>query len=85
MKEFICIIAANSKVYYCQDKAYLSDGCVCDLSQQSFFEAWNSKLVTQKFKEFDARKICKQHCVHDSRNILINSFLNMDRNHVNFV
>lgn len=23
MKEFICIIAANSKVYYCQDKAYI--------------------------------------------------------------
>ena len=24
IKEFVCIIAANSKVYYCHDKAYLS-------------------------------------------------------------
>lgn len=85
MKEFICIIAANSKVYYCQDKAYLSDGCVCDLKEQSFIEGWNSESVTQKFKEFDAKIMCGQHCVHDSRNELINSWLDMDMNHVNFI
>ena len=85
IKEFVCVIAANSKVYYCHDKAYLSDGCVCDLQNQSFEEAWNSDEVTRKFKEFDAMKICKQHCVYDSRNVLINSYLDMDLNHVNFV
>lgn len=85
MKEFICAIGANSKVYYCQDKAYLSDGCICDLSSQSFMEGWNSEEVTRKFKEFDAKKMCGQHCVHDSRNVLINSYLDMDMNHVNFV
>lgn len=85
IKEFICVIAANSKVYYCHDKAYLSNGCVCDLNNQSFMQAWNSAEVTKKFKEFDAQKICKQHCVYDSRNVLINSYLDMDMNHVNFV
>ena len=85
MKEFICIIAANSKVYYCQDKAYLSDGCVCDLNKQSFLEGWNSEEVIQKYKEFDAKAMCGQHCVHDSRNELINSWLDMDMNHVNFI
>lgn len=85
IKEFVCIIAANSKVYYCHDKAYLSDGCVCDLHDQSLEEGWNSDEVTKKFKEFDARKVCKQHCVYDSRNVLINSYLDMDLNHVNFV
>ncbi len=85
IKEFVCIIAANSKVYYCHDKAYLSDGCVCDLDDQSFAEGWNSEEVTKKFREFDAMKTCTQHCVYDSRNILINSYLDMDLNHVNFV
>ena len=85
IKEFVCIIAANSKVYYCHDKAYLSDGCVCDLNNQSFEEGWKSDEVTKKFKEFDAMKVCKQHCVYDSRNVLINSYLDMDLNHVNFV
>lgn len=84
-KEFICIIAANSKVYFCHDKAYLKNGCVCDLTNQSFKQGWNSEEVIRKFREFDAREICKQHCVYDSRNILINSYLDMDTNHINFI
>ena len=79
------VIAADSKVYFCHDKAYLKDGCVCDLKHQSFQEGWNSEAVTHKFKEFDAKKICGQHCVYDSRNVLINSYLDMDMNHVNFI
>lgn len=85
IKEFVCVIGANSKVYYCHDKAYLRNGCVCDLNQQSFFEGWNSEAVTKKFQEFDAKITCKQHCVYDSRNVLINSYLDMDMNHVNFI
>lgn len=85
IKEFVCIIAANSKVYYCHDKAYLSNGCVCDLNNQSLSEGWLSENVTQKFKEFDAIKVCKQHCMYDSRNELINSWLDIDMNHINFI
>lgn len=85
IKEFICVIAANSKVYYCHDKAYLDDGIVCDISNKSFKVAWESEEVTENFKQFDAKKRCKQHCVYDSRNVLINSFLDMDKNHINFI
>ena len=85
MKEFICVIGANSKVYFCQDKAYIHDGMVADLSNRSFAEAWHSEDVNRLFRNFDARKCCLQHCVHDSRNELLNSFLEMDRNHVNFI
>lgn len=85
IKEFICVIAANSKVYFCHDKAYLKNGCVCDLTNQSFKQGWNSEEVTRKFREFDARETCKQHCVYDSRNVLINSYLDMDTNHINFI
>ena len=85
IKELVCVIGANAKVYYCHDKAYLSNGAVCDLSEQSLKDAWYSDAVTKLFKNFDARKCCKQHCVYDSRNELINSFLEMDRNHVNFI
>lgn len=85
IKEFVCVIAANSKVYYCHDKAYLSSGCVCDLNDSSLMNEWLSEKVSQKFKAFDAKKICKQHCVYDSRNELINSWLDMNMNHVNFI
>lgn len=85
VKEFICVIAANSKVYFCHDKAYLSDGCVCDLTSRSFKEAWTSMEVAELFRRFDARRCCKQHCIYDGRNKLINSFLEMDKNHINFI
>ena len=85
IKEFVCVIGANSKVYYCHDKAYLSNGCVGDISYQSFKNMWFSKETDELFKSFDARQICKQHCVYDSRNELIGSFLEMDKNHINFI
>lgn len=85
IKEFICVIAANAKVYYCHDKAYLKDGCVGDIAHRSFREMWQSEETSRQFKEFDAKVCCNQHCVYDSRNVLINSFLEMDRNHVNFI
>ncbi|MCM1231270.1 MAG: radical SAM protein [Ruminococcus flavefaciens] len=84
-KEFTCVIGADAKVYLCQHKAYMEDGVVCDLHQGSFKEFWYSKEVTEKFQKFDAMETCRQHCVHDGRNQLINAFLNMDLNHVNFI
>lgn len=85
IKEFICVIGANSKVYFCHDKAYLSNGVVCDIREKTFREAWFSDEVSSLFENFDAKLVCRQHCVYDSRNELINSFLDMDKNHINFV
>lgn len=84
-KDFTCVIAANRKVYFCHDKAYLTNGAVCDLNDDSFKELWFSDDTTKLFSDFDAVKICRQHCVYDSRNKLVNSFLEMDRNHKNFL
>lgn len=84
-KEFECVIAANSKVYFCQDTAYMSKGRVCDLSQISFKDGWYSDEVSKKFAVFDAKKTCTHNCAYDSRNELIGSFLNMDLNHINFI
>lgn len=85
IKEIICVIAANSKVYFCHDKAYLRDGLVGSIKNKSFKQLWLSKETTELFRSFDAKVVCKQHCVYDSRNELINSFIDMDRNHINFI
>ena len=85
IKEFICVIAANQKVYFCHDKAYLSDGAVGSIHDKSFKSLWLSDETTKLFNRFDAVKYCGQHCVYDSRNELINTFLNMDLNHINFI
>lgn len=85
IKDFVCVIAANSKVYYCHDKAYLAEGEIGDLSAQSLKELWFSDSTARKFKEFSAQKKCAHHCVYDDRNILLNSFYDLDKNHINFI
>ena len=85
IKEMVCVIAANQKVYYCHDKAYLNNGLIGDLHQQGFKELWFSDEVTRKFQEFNAHHVCREHCVYDDRNILLNQFFSMDENHVNFL
>ncbi|WP_010681179.1 radical SAM protein [Acetivibrio cellulolyticus] len=81
----VTVIAADSKVYFCHDKAYLENGIIGDLKNRSFKELWFSPETQEKYKNFDASKECKHHCVYDSRNILLNTFLSLDENHINFI
>lgn len=85
MQKFICVIAANSKIYRCQDKAYLKNGIVADLKNQSFKDAWFANKTIQESNEFQPQEICAEHCVHDARNIMLNQFFTMDLNHINFI
>lgn len=85
MKELVCVIAADSKIYYCHDKAYLPNGVVGDISKMSFNDVWFSEEVRNKFKNFDAKKECKHHCVYDSRNILLNNYFSLDNDQINFI
>ena len=79
------VIAADSKVYFCHDKAYVKSGVVGDLSNQSFKDLWVSEETAKRFQEFDPRKECGHHCVYDDRNELLNLFYSLDRNHINFI
>lgn len=85
IKDFVTVIAANSKIYYCHDKAYLSKGEIGDISQKSFKEIWFSDDTTQKFRLFNPRQICQHHCVYDDRNELLNHFYGLDEQHINFI
>lgn len=79
------VIAANSKVYFCHDKAYVSEGEVGDISDKSFKELWYSDEVIQRYKDFSPQKECNHHCVYDDRNLLLNSYYSLDKNHINFI
>lgn len=85
IKELFTVIAADSKVYFCHDKAYVKEGVVADLRDVSFMEAWYSQEVQERYKEFDAMKECKHHCVYDDRNMLLNSFFSLKKEHINFI
>jgi len=85
MKEIVTVIAADCKVYYCHDKAYLKNGIIGDIKEKSFQDVWFSPETTEKFNSFDASKECRHHCVYDDRNILLNTFLSLNKNHINFI
>lgn len=79
------VIAADSKVYFCHDKAYVTEGVVGDLKEQSFKELWFAEETVKRYQEFNAKKECNHHCVYDDRNELLNTFYSLDRNHINFI
>lgn len=79
------VIAADCKVYFCHDKAYVSEGVVGDLKDRSFKELWFSDEVKKRYEEFDPVAECRHHCVYDDRNSLLNTFYSLDRDHINFI
>lgn len=79
------VIAADSKVYFCHDKAYVKAGVVGDLKNQSFKDLWFSEETEKRYREFSPQKECNHHCVYDDRNELLNTFYSLDRNHINFI
>ena len=85
IKEVSTVIAADSKVYFCHDKAYVESGCVGDLKERSFKELWFSPEVETRFKNFDAKEECCHHCVYDDRNVLMNSFFSLKDGNINFI
>lgn len=85
ISNLVTTIAADCKVYFCHDKAYVSSGIVGDLRDKSFKELWFSDEVVKRYQEFDAQKECRHHCVYDDRNILLNTLYGLDENQINFI
>lgn len=85
INQIFTVIAADSNVYFCHDKAYVSSGVVGSLKEQSFQELWYSDAVKKRYENFHPENECNHHCVYDDRNSLLNTFYSLDRNHINFI
>ena len=85
IQELFVVIAADSKVYRCHQRAYTKAGEIGNLMNQTFSEIWNSQETIDNIKHFDAYKECQFRCAFDERNMLLNDFLHMDKNHINFI
>lgn len=85
INQIFTVIAADSKVYFCHDKAYVKAGVVGDLTNRSFKDLWFSEETTKRYQEFNPQKECDHHCVYDDRNELLNMFYSLERNHINFI
>lgn len=85
INRMFCVIAADQKVYFCHDKAYVASGVVGDISNRSFKDLWFDPEVVRRYEEFNPSKECDHHCVYDDRNELLNTFFSLDRKHINFI
>jgi len=83
--QFLTIIGADQEVYTCQDKAYTESGKMGSIADRSFKEFWFSEENQTFLKTFDPSVSCGHHCVSHSKNIAIQEYLSIDKEHGYFV
>ena len=81
----VTIIAADQRVYLCHTRAYDSQAVVGDLHQQSFREMWFSEETEKRLNALQPKRDCRNFCVYEERNQLIQAYLDTDMRHVNFI
>ncbi len=85
INQLITVLGADSKIYFCHQRAYDSDAVVGDISEKSFKELWFSDEVRQRFNCLNPKEECMNSCIYEERNVLLHNYLNTDKRHINFV
>jgi MoaA/NifB/PqqE/SkfB family radical SAM enzyme len=81
----VTVIAADCKAYYCHTRAYDSKAVIGDLAKQSFKHMWFSEKTIRKLNKLNPMRDCKNFCVYEERNMLIQDYFDVDSNHINFI
>jgi len=81
----ICpVIAADQNIYTCHDKAYnLDNGILGSLKEQRLKEFWFSDK--NNFFKTNPKVDCSHHCAVNRANEMITEFLDIDKEHLDFV
>lgn len=70
------VIAADSNVYTCHNKAYDKSGLIGSIKDRKFSDLWFSPEAKEVFEKFNPIENCSHHqCAGDQKNILVNQFL----------
>ena len=81
----VTVIAADQKVYFCHTRAYDSNAVVGELKSQSFQSMWFSQETQNRLKCLNPINDCKNFCVYEKRNEIIQAYYDADGEHVNFI
>ncbi|MBU1122815.1 MAG: radical SAM protein [Candidatus Omnitrophica bacterium] len=82
--QILPIIGADCNIYSCQDKAYnLDEGLIGSIKETRFKDFWF--LNKDKFFKINPSVHCNHHCVADGKNKLLLDYLNVDKEHLDFV
>lgn len=82
-KEMLCVIGGDLNVYTCCSLAFNDKGLIGSITHQRFKELWDSKQKSDFFIKHDPRQQCKNPCIYEQRNKIINELLEKPA-HVNF-
>lgn len=81
----VTVIAADQRVYFCHTRAYDEGAVVGDLSNWSFRDMWFSAETQERLKSLNPKSDCRNFCVYEERNRMIQSYFDTDMRHVNFI
>jgi len=77
------VVGADLNVYSCHDKAYnLDNGLLFSMKKQSFKEGWLADK--ERFFRIDPARDCKHHCVVNEKNRMIQEYLDLNPEHLDF-
>ncbi|WP_027186542.1 radical SAM protein [Desulfovibrio inopinatus] len=82
---FLNVIAADLRVYTCQDKAYSTEGILGSLKDQSLKEFWHSDAFQKAALGISPLRDCHHHCVQHGKNMALIDYLSTDTRHLEFV
>jgi len=81
----LTVIAADSIVYTCQDKAYTKGGMFGSIADQSFQDMWFSDANKAALHAVNPSKHRQHHCIAENKARILLDFLRTDRDHAAFV
>lgn len=81
----VTVIAADQKVYLCHPRAYDSKAALGDLRGKRFKDMWFSDSTKEVLSRLKPMRDCKNYCVFEKRNQLLQSYFEADINHINFI
>lgn len=84
-KELVTVIAADQKIYLCHQRAYDPNAVLGDISGRPFREVWYAPETVARARALRPRCDCKNPCVYEERNKLLESYFSKDRGHINFI
>ena len=82
---FLTVIAADSMVYTCQDKAYTKGGMLGSIADRGFRDLWFSEETRKNLRAVNPSRHCRHHCIAENKNRMLLDFLGTDPDHAAFV
>lgn len=81
----VTVIAADCKIYTCHNRAYDSAAVLGDLSKASFRATWFSKELQERLLNICPPQDCCNMCTFAQRNVLMQSYFDVDKKHMDFI